>query len=198
MNTLKQCFKTILRDGREKSRQAARKVSKLVYSSSSEGKRKYLEIANLVKEAPENYGRISEDWRQEDFVVATSVMYFLHDKVTKPDFFFPWLFKLLQHSKGYIRHAAVRMLAFEIGPLTYHIRFPDDKLDWYNLSPEQADRILHSLITSLNQLASDTWQPKYKKYKYVDSLPASPYKSIQMVLARLEESCGQKYIEARV
>lgn len=196
MNTLKECFNTILNGGKEESRQAARRVRKLVYSSSAEGREKYKEIAALIETVPENYVRISEDWRQENFVMAISVIYFLHDRESEPDFLFPWLFQLLQHQNGYIRHAAVKMICHEIGPLTYHIRFPGDKSILRDrLKPEQADSILHSLFVSLNGLLSVLWQPKYKRYKYIDSLPPSPYKSVQMVLAELEDFCGKKYID---
>ena len=195
MNTIKECFDTILRGDKENSRLAARRVRKLVYSSSATGKEKYGQIAVLVESAPENYTRISEDWRQENFVMAVSVIYFLHDRESQPDFLFPWLFQLLQHPNGYIRHAAVKMISHEIGPLTYHLRFPGEKSDWHKFSPEQADSILYSLFVSLNQLMSALWQPKYKKYKYIDSLPPSPYKSVQMVLFELENSCGKKYID---
>src|SRR3989344_3761031 len=124
MNTIKECFDTILRGDKEKSRLAARGVRKLMYSSSASGREKYDEIADLVRTAPENYARISEDWRQENFVMAVSVIYFLHDRENQPDFLFPWLFQLLQHPNGYIRYAAVKMISHEIGPLTYHLRFP--------------------------------------------------------------------------
>src|SRR3989338_440 len=199
MNTIKECFDIILRGNEEKSRLAARGVRKLVYSSSASGREKYDEIAALVRTAQENYARISEDWRQENFVIAVSVIYFLHDRENQPDFLFPWLFQLLQHSNGYIRHAAVKMISHKIGPLTVHIRFPGDKSSLGDrLKPEQADNILHSLFVSLNGLLIALWQPKYKRYKYIDSLPPSPYKSVQMVLTELEESCGKKYIDRLV
>ena len=89
MNTIKECFDTILRGNKEKSRLAARGVRKLVYSSSASGREKYGEIAALVRTASENYLRISEDWRQENFVMAVSVIYFLHDRENQPDFLFP-------------------------------------------------------------------------------------------------------------
>ena len=127
MNTIKECFETILNGDKEESRKAARRVRKLVHGSSADDRGKYEEMANLIETAPENYVRISEEWRQENFVVATSVIYFLHNREDKPDFLFPWLYQLLQHQNGYIRHAAVKMICHEIGPLTYHIRFPDKK-----------------------------------------------------------------------
>ena len=40
-----------------------------------------------------------------------------------------------------------------------------------------------------------TWKPEYGRYKYVSSLPAGPYKSVQMVMARIEELCGVEYME---
>src|SRR3990167_1544758 len=198
MNTIKECFDTILRGDKEKSRLAARGVRKLVYSSSASGREKYEEIAALVRTAPENYVRISEDWRQENFAMAVSVIYFLHDRENQPDFLFPWLFQLLQHLNGYIRYAAVKMISHEIGPLTYHLRFPGEKSSFHKFIQEDADMILHSLFASLNGLLAALWQPKYKKYKYIDSLPPSPYKSEQMVLVELGEAGGKKYINRLV
>lgn len=195
MNTFKECFDTILRGNKSDSRLAARKVRKLLYSSQI-SRDKYKDIKNLINDSPSEYVKIFEEWRQENFVVAVSVLYYLHDKEKHPDFLFPWLFQLLQHPNGVIRYAAVRMVSNEIGPLTVHIRFPSDKSILADrLKPKQADSILYSLFMSLNGLLSVLWQPKYKRYKYIDSLPASPYKSVQIVLAKLEESCGQKYID---
>ena len=62
-----------------------------------------------------------------------------------------------------------------------------------NQTAKQADIILYSLFINLNELLGALWQSKYKRYKYIDSLPASPYKSVQMILAEMEESCGERY-----
>ncbi len=194
MNTLKECFDTISHGNKNDSRLAARKARKLLYSSQG-GKDKYDDIKNLIDNAPYEYDKIPEGWRQENFVIAISVIYFLHDGEEQPDFLFPWFFQLLQHPNGYIRHAAVKMICHEIGPLTCHIRFPGKKSSFHTFSSEQADNILYSLFASLNGLSSALWQPKYKRYKYIGSLPASSYKSVQMVLAELEGSCGREYIE---
>lgn len=135
-------------------------------------------------------------WRQENFVVANSVIYFLHDKEAEPDFLFPWLFLLLLHSNGVIRYASVRMLSQELGPLTVYIRVPDFKPNGLTyLKPKQADAILFSLFVDLNKLLESIWKPKYRKYKYVSSLPACPYKSVQMVIARMKELCGEEYVD---
>ena len=192
MKTFTELFNTLLTADEETSRQAAREVRKLVYSSGEN--EKYKCVASIIENAPAEYVKIIEDWRQENFVMAISVMYFLHNRENQPDFLFPWLFQLLQHPNGYIRHAAVKMISHEIGPLTYHLRFPGEKSSFHKFTQEDADMILHSLFASLNGLLAALWQPKYKKYKYIDSLPPSPYKSVQMVLVELEESCGKKYI----
>lgn len=195
MDTFKECFDTILHGNESDSRLAARKVRKLLYGAPGD-RDTYKNIESLVNNAPGEYAKISEEWRQENFVVAVSVIYYLHNKKERPDFLFPWLLQLLQHTDGVIRYAAVRMISNEMGPLTVHIRFPDHKPGYFGkLTPAQANGILYSLFAGLNGLLSVLWQPKYKKYKYIDSLPASPYKSIQMVLAELEELCGKRYIE---
>ena len=196
MKTFSEYFKIILTGDRDVSRLAAREVRKLLYSSQG-GDDKYKEIKNLVNNAPDEYAKISEEWRQENFVVAISVIYFLHSKENQPDFLFPWLFQMLLHENGYIRHAAVRMTEHEIGPLTVYIRVPDyeKRFGSQELTPEQADAILYSLFVSLNLLMNTLWQPKYKKYKYVSSLPSGPYKSVQMVFGRLEEDCGQEHVD---
>ena len=189
MKTFTELFNTILTADEETSRQAAREVRKLVYSSGEN--EKYKCVASIIENAPAEYVKIIGDWRQENFVMAISVMYFLHNRENQPDFLFPWLFQLLQHPNGYIRHAAVKMISHEIGPLTCHLRFPDEKSSFHKFTSEDADTILHSLFASLNGLLSAFWQPKYKRYKYINSLPPSPYKSAQMVLAELEDSCGK-------
>ena len=195
INTFKECFDIILSGNKDDSYLAARRIRKLLYSSQG-GKDKFQDIKNLINDAPREYAKISEDWRQEDFVVAVSVIYYLHDREEQPDFLFSWFFQLLQHSNGVIRYAVVRMISNEIGPLTVHIRFPGHKsILGDKLKQEQADSILYSLFVSLNGLLVALYQPKYKRYKYIDSLPVSPYKSVQMVLAELEESCGQKYLD---
>lgn len=189
--TFKKLFNTILTAEKDDSRKAARGVRKLLYSSCDGGK--YDDIKKIIAKAPKEYVNITEDWRQENFVMAVSVLYFLHGKESQPDFLFPWLLHLLQHKNGNIRHAAVRMLENELGPLTVHLRCPDYKQS--KSKSERSDFILLNLYIVLNNLLAGLWEPKYKKYKYVDSLSACPYKSIQMVMNRLEYDCGEEYIK---
>ena len=91
MKTFIEYFNIILTGDRDTSRKAAREVRKLLYSSQG-GDDKYKEIKNLVNNAPDEYAKISEEWRQENFVMAISVIYFLHNRENQPDFLFPWLF----------------------------------------------------------------------------------------------------------
>src|SRR3989344_4571087 len=88
-----------------------------------------------------------------------------------------------QQENGNIRQAAVRMIGHELGPLTYHIRFPGEKSDFHKFSLGQAGSILFGLFTNLNNLAANLWKPEYRKCKYIDSLPTGPYKSIQLILS---------------
>lgn len=191
LNTIKECFDVILSGNREESRLAARRVRKLLYSP--KGGDKFDDIHNIIDSAPANYALISEDWRQENFVIAVSVIYYLHNKRENPDFLFPWLLQLLIHPKGNIRYASFRMLDTELGPLTVHLRLPDSYPN--SLASGQADRILRTLFLTLNSLLGILFQPKYKKYKYLDSLPASPYKSVQMLMVEFEELCGREYVD---
>ncbi|MBU4338363.1 hypothetical protein KKB43_06730 [Patescibacteria group bacterium] len=191
MKTFNELFETILTGNKDDSRKAAREVRKFLYSSHGD---QYDSIKSIIENAPKEYGKIAEDWREENFVVAVSVLYFLHGREKQPDFIFPWLFYLLLNKNGNIRHAAVRMIEHEIGPLTVHIRFPNEKLS-NRLGIKQADEILFNLFIKLNNLLVDYWKPAYKKYKYISSLPAIPYKSIQMVLGRMKEDCGETYIK---
>ena len=184
-------FRTILSADKDQSRKAAREVRKLLYSH-HDGQ--YQDIVAIIERAPEEYAKIAEDFRQENFVMAISVLYFLHNRENDPDFLFPWLFGFLQHENGNIRHAAVRMFEHEIGPLTRHIRFPDEKFSAHHLPSEHADRIIFTLFANLNSLEADLWKPTYKRYKFVSSLPSGAYKSAQMVTARLADSCGKQYM----
>jgi len=188
MKTFSKCFNVILTGDRDASHQAARQIRRLVYGSAGD---KFKDIASIIESAPKEYEKITEGFRQENFVIAVSVMYFLHDKESQPDFLFPWLFHLIQHPNGNIRQAAVRMFRQELGPLTVHIRFPNEKSAYrLRLSPEQADFILFKLSANLNDLTKNLWKPAYKRYKYISSLPNGPYKSIRMVLGQLEDDCG--------
>ncbi|GEM_PF-928486 len=193
MNTIKECFEEILRGNKDESRRAARRVRELAYSSGVNDK--YEDIKNLIKNAPAAYEKISEDWKRENFTVAVSVIYFLRDEEIGPDFLFPWFFQLLLHPNGVIRYASVRMLSCDLGPLTVYIRVPGFKPDGLvSLKPEQADTILFSLFMDLNKLLEIAWKPEFKKYKYISSLPSSLYKSIQMVMAEIDELCGTGYM----
>jgi hypothetical protein len=189
--TFLELFAIILTGNKDDSRKAAREVRQLLYNSRNGGK--YESIKIIIKNAPKEYVKITEDWRQENFVIAVSVLYFLHGEENRPDFLFPWIFCLLQHKNGNIRHAAVRMIENELGPLTVHIRIPDYKQS--KLKSEQSDFILLNLFISLNDLLVYLWKPVYKKYKYVSSLPTCPYKSIQMVLNAMEDDCDKSYME---
>ena len=98
--TFTELFKTILTADEEASRKAAREVRKFLYSSQSNGKsRDYLDI---IERAPDTYAKVSADWRQENFIMAVSVIYFLHNRENHPDFLFPWFFQLLRHKNGNI------------------------------------------------------------------------------------------------
>ncbi len=193
MKTFLELFNIILSGDKDASRRAAREVRKFLYSSRGE-KDKYKDIKNLVNKAPFEYKKIQEDWRRENFVMAISVIYFLHDKENQPDFLFPWLYNLIQDPSGNIRHAAVRMLEHELGLLTVHLRHPG-KTSLSELAPEESDMTLFELYANLMALINEFWKPAYKKYKYISSLPPGPYKSVQMILARIEEDCGKEYID---
>lgn len=193
MKTFLECFNIILTGDKDASRQAARQVRKLVYSSGEGDKFKL--IASIIQSAPKEYEKITEDWRRENFVQAVSVMYFLGNREEQPDFLFPWFYHLVQHPSGNIRYAATRMYENELGPLTVHIRCPDEKSSFTRkLSSEQADIILFELFANLIDLTNDLWKPEYKKYKYIFSFPSSAYKSVQMVLSGLEGYCGKEYM----
>ncbi|OGY30749.1 MAG: hypothetical protein A2805_01810 [Candidatus Andersenbacteria bacterium RIFCSPHIGHO2_01_FULL_46_36] len=194
MQTFPSLFKIILEGDKESSRNAARGVRKLLYSSKG-GKEKYDEIQKVATNADEIYRDIQEEWRQENFVTAISVMYFLHNREGEQDFLFPWLFYLLQHNNGNIRQSAVRMFKNELGPLTVHIRCPENSFSSNKIINKKRDQILCNMYEELMYLAHKFYKPIYRKYKYIASIPTGQYKSIQLVLAELEDDCGEKYIQ---
>ena len=195
METIKDCFEAILNGDKEASRQSAGKVRKNLFGR-SKSKNEYRYIKNTIENAPEQYEKITEDWRREYFVRAISIIYFLHDRREQPDFLFPWLMQLLQHNNGMIRFCAVKMINQELGPLTVHVRFPDDPLfKTRDLDPGLADEILYTLFVNLVNLTIAYNKDEHRRYKYVNSLPASKYKSAQMVLTYMEELYGLSNIE---
>lgn len=193
MKTLREAFKVILDGNKDESRKAARLVRKLLYSSGGEDN-KLADISCIIDNAPAEYAKIKEDFRQENFVMAISVIYFLHGRDTEPDFLFPWLLELIKHKNGYIRYAVFRMFSNDFGPLTYHIRCPGEKSSSIDVSPEMADHIIYKLFMCLDNMAISLYEPKYKKYKYIDSLPPGPYKTVQQILATLSDDCGEEYL----
>ncbi len=194
MKTFSELFNIILTANRDESRKASREVRKLLYSRKDDDVAKYDEIKKIIQNAPDEYVKIKELFRQENFVMAISVIYFLHDKESEPDFLFPWFFELIKHENGYIRYAVFRMFSNEFGPLTYHIRCKGEKASFFELSPETADHIIYKVFGGLNNMAQFLFKPQYKKYKYIDSLPTSPYKTVQQILAELRDDCGEEYI----
>ncbi len=191
--TFTELFKTILRADKDQSRKSARVARKFLYSSQSNGKSwDYLDIINNV---PDTYIKISEDWRRENFLIAVSVIYFLHDREKEPNFLFPWLFQMLQHKNGNILHVAVRMIEHELGPLTYYIRFSGKKSGCLEFSKEQADSILFGLRANLNNLSENLWRLSYKKYKYIDDLPSGTYKSVKLTGSLLNNYCDDVEIK---
>ncbi|MCU0653263.1 MAG: hypothetical protein MUD10_03320 [Candidatus Pacebacteria bacterium] len=190
MDTIKECLEIVLNGNEKESRMAARGIRKIVYGARP-SKDDFWDIKKAIYAAPANYAKISEEWRQENFAMAISVIYFLHSEETGLDFLFPWLFELLQHPNGYIRQAAVRMFGNDIGPLTVHIRCPEFKQS--KSKSARSDEILRDLSASLSGLITMYWKPEYEKHKYIDSLPPSPYKSAQLVLFELQESSDREY-----
>ena len=191
MQSFTALFKIILEGDMSSSRKAARGVRKLLYSAKS-GREGYDEIKKIINNADEIYRNIKEEWRQENFVMAISVMYFLHDRENEQDFLFPWLFFLIQHKNGNIRQSAVRMFKNELGPLTVHIRHPENSYSSNKIINEKRDHILFNMREELLFLARKFNKPVYNKYKYIDSMPAGQYKSIQLILAELEFDCGRE------
>lgn len=169
---------------------AARGIRKIVYGARP-AKDDFSDIKNAIYDAPARYAKISEEWRQENFATAISIIYFLRGEERGLDFLFHWLFELLQHPNGIIRHTAVRMFRNEIGPLTVHIRCPEYRQS--KKKSERSDVILRDLSASLKGLLTMYWKPGYDKHKYIDTLPPSPYKSAQLVLTELKESCDPEY-----
>ncbi len=193
MNTITQCFTTILTGAEPESKTVARSVRKLVFAA-NRPRNDRSEITRIIETAPEVYESIQEEWRQEYFVVATSILYFLKDEALPIERFFPWHFHLLQHPRGNIRQSVVRMLSHDLGPLTVHIRVPDYTTMHMEFTPEHADAVLFDLFQNLQNLAEDYYKPTYKRYKYVQSLPIGTYKSVQLVLGYMEDLCGKAYI----
>ncbi|NCS32714.1 plasmid pRiA4b ORF-3 family protein [bacterium] len=190
---LEELFHSILNDPKEDSRVASLAVRKYLYNS-QEGVEKFKEIKKVLDTAPAVYAKITDDFRKEYFVRAVSTLYFLHDLENESDFLFPWLFELIQNPNGNIRYAAVRMFVTTLGPLTYFRRFPDHHKTEENsvikakaLKPEKTEQILIALTLRLWEIANDTRKLAYKKVRYVQDLPSSIHKSVQLVIATIED-----------
>jgi len=87
------------------------------------------------------------------------------------------------------------MPTHELGPLTVHIRCPDNSYSLDKTLNEKRDKILFYMYDELYFLLNKFYKPIYKKYKYISSLPTGQYKSLQLVLSELEFDCGEEYIK---
>ncbi len=191
MQTFTDIFNTILTGDKESSKKASKYVRVFLYKKSDNFK----EIQDILEMSDLVYRGIIEEWRQVNFVVAISVLYFLQNKDAKQDFQFPWLFFLIKHKNGIIRHSAVRMFRHQLGPLTVHIRCPYGEFISNKFIVDRNNKILSDMYIELLFLANTFSNPMYAKYKYIDSIPVGPYKSIQLVLATMHEYCGEKYLK---
>lgn len=189
---IKECFKIILEGERAASKNASRKTHKII---SMMKRPDYDYLVEMVMDSPHQYMSISEGWRQENFVMAISSTFFLADEA-QHGHLFPWLFQLLQHDNGNIRYAAVRMFETCFGPMTYHIRFPDDPEQYKDYRMDNT--LLKELFMSLHGLLSVYWDARYEQYEYINSLPSSQYKSIQMALVTLEDMCGEGFFDNEI
>lgn len=198
IKTIKDCFDVILKGDKKESGLARKKVRKIIYGSGSSGE--YKHIKDIAGEALKTYEKIKESWRQENFIVALATIHFLRDyKKYPPDYLFPLLLALLQHSNGNIRYAAVRMLREEIAPLTLYLRFPEEENKKNREEKLEFDSILYWLYVGLIRLsdsARSVSKINYSKYKYIEDMPSSVYKSIQLVFADMIEMCGEDNIHA--
>ncbi len=194
MNSIKKCFDVILTADRKESRVAARSVHKVTFSTKTT--EDYSNIKDVITNAGEIYSLLREPWRQEDFVHALSIIYFLRSDEEDLDENFPWFFHLLQDTNGRIRYAAVKMLCHDLGPLTVHIRCPEFiNKEMSKRDCMESDRILRQLFSGLEILLQKTWESKHEKYTFVSDMPSSPYKSAQMVMVEMMDLCGEEYIK---
>jgi hypothetical protein len=181
--TIKEAIEIILHGNELEAKKVSKTMRKLVYFGDSG---KYEEIKEVIEDVLKVYPTIQEEWRREIYISAISIMYFLHDKYDKkPDYFFPLLLSLLENPNGTIRYCAYKMLVHDLGPLTVHLRIPDyekSELDKYI-----AISILSKLHKDLMILHDKYFDKKYKKYKYVQDLPASTYKTVEMALYELDD-----------
>jgi hypothetical protein len=198
IKTTKECFDIILKGNKKDSHVARLSLRKIVYSNYKTSE--YKVIVRIVKDALRIYEKIDEEWRQENFIVALSTIYFLRDyKKYPPDHLFPLFLGLLQHSNGNIRYATVRMLRDEIIFLSIYLRLPEEEKKGDRQRKLEFDHILYWLYVGLIRLSDviETWKKvDYEKYKYIDEIPSSSYKSVQMVIANMIEFCGEENIEA--
>jgi len=88
------------------------------------------------------------------------------------DFFLDFVIDALQNENGKVRIAALRASEW-LGPIYYkpHLR-----------------KIIYEKIEKLENLLKKYFQPKFKRYKYLRSLPKGIYKSLMAFYIRLRET----------
>jgi hypothetical protein len=117
-------------------------------------------------------------------------LYFIGEK-----YFSDWsdfILTYIQHPSGKVRQAIIRVSDYLLIDLQMDFKHASMILKNKDLKHQDIKDIVADdkkkfgdFVLAIENLVSRYYEPRFKKYKYVDSLPISVYKSLQMLLVEL-------------
>ena len=114
------------------------------------------------------------------------------------EYFEEWadfVLKYIQDPSGKIRQAIVQASEYLITDLLLDLKFINKK----NLSPEIKQKVqknrerFGNFVDAIEELLEKYYEPKFRRYKYITSMPPSVYKSLQKLL--VENLLRSEYYE---
>jgi len=98
----------------------------------------------------------------------------------------------IDHPAGHIRQATIHAIEYLVTDLRMDLKFDRTRVDNENLEKAEYIKIVQknrarfgNFVMEIEALIDHYYQPKFKKHKYVSSLPPGPYKSLQMLITEI-------------
>jgi len=108
--------------------------------------------------------------------------------------FSEFILKYIQHPSGKIRQAIINACSPLVFKITLKIKFEDEKGSTKGKTKKEDLMRFGRFVDEVIRLIEKYFEPKYRRYKYVSSLPPGVYKSLQKLIS--EEILRSEYQES--
>jgi len=103
-----------------------------------------------------------------------------------------FLLPIIEHPDGKIRQAAIHAIEYLISDIRVDLHFDRDRVDNQNLKKAEFIKIVKknqarfgNFVMEIEALTDHYCEPRFKKYKFVSSLPPGPYKSLNKLITEV-------------